>query len=288
MNITTLIISIITILILFAIVIMAVDTHRLKIREYEVSSDLVKKDLNIVFLTDLHSKSFGRANAGLIKAIDDLKPDAVFVGGDMYTAAFSDQGDVSQALLKELSGRYPIYCANGNHEQKTKERAEEFPNIYDRYRKFLADTGIVCIENESVFLDEHNIRVYGLELPFRYYRKLGRENPGTEVINECIGRPSDKEFTLLMAHNPQYFDDYAAWGADLTLSGHVHGGLVRLPLIGGVLSPNYRFFPKYSGGRYEIGSSVMVLSCGLGTHHIPLRVFNPGELSAVRIKSLKQ
>ena len=288
MNITTLIILIILLLILFAAVVLAVDTHRFKIREYEVSSGRIKKDLNIVFLTDLHSKSFGKGNSGLIDAIDDLKPDAVFVGGDMYTAAFSDEGEVSKSLLGELAGKYPVYCANGNHEQKTKERADEFPGIYEKYRKFLSDTGIICVENDSVFLDDHNIRIYGLELPFRYYRKLGRDNPGVGVINECIGCPSKDEFSILMAHNPQYFDDYAAWGADLTLSGHVHGGLVRLPLVGGVLSPNYRFFPKYSGGRYEIGSSVMVLSCGLGTHHIPLRVFNPGELSVVRIKTREQ
>lgn len=284
----TLIILIIAILILFFAVVMAVDTHRFKIREYEISSDRISRDLDIVFLTDLHSKRFGRNNLKLIDAIYGIDPDAVFVGGDMYTAAFSDKGEVAVSLIGKLSERYPVYCANGNHEQKTKERPEEFPGIYDAYRRLVTETGAILIENDSVLIKENNVRIYGLELPFRYYRKLGRENPGVEVIKDILGDPNEDEFSILMAHNPQYFDDYAGWGADLTLSGHVHGGLVRLPIIGGVLSPNYRFFPKYSGGRYEIGPSVMVLSCGLGTHHIPLRVFNPGELTCVRLRSAKK
>jgi predicted MPP superfamily phosphohydrolase len=99
-----------------------------------------------------------------------------------------------------------------------------------------------------------------------------------------INTPDESRFNLLIAHNPQYFDEYAEWGADLSVSGHVHGGIVKLPLIGGVISPAYQLFPKYDGGMFDIGGKKMVLSRGLGTHTIKVRVFNPGELDVIDLK----
>ena len=78
-----------------------------------------------------------------------------------------------------------------------------------------------------------------------------------------------------------YFDYYAKWGADLVLSGHVHGGLLRLPIIGGVISPQIKLFPKYTGGLYKLNKAVMIVSRGLGTHTIRFRFFNPPELVVV-------
>ena len=86
-----------------------------------------------------------------------------------------------------------------------------------------------------------------------------------------------------MAHNPDYFEEYAAWGADLVLSGHVHGGMMRLPILGGVVSPAFKLFPKYDGGLFQQGKSTMILSRGLGMHTIPIRIFNPGELILLKI-----
>ncbi len=103
---------------------------------------------------------------------------------------------------------------------------------------------------------------------------------------EVKGAEKDR-FQILIAHNPQYFKEYAGWGADLTLSGHVHGGIVRLPLLGGVVSPSLALFPKYSGGRYQQAGRTMILSRGLGTHTINVRMFNPGEVSLIEIKGTK-
>ena len=79
-----------------------------------------------------------------------------------------------------------------------------------------------------------------------------------------------------------FFDAYAGWGADLTLSGHIHGGIVRIPGIGGVISTSYRLvFPKYDGGYYEQNQKKMIVSRGLGSHTIPVRLFNPAELVVI-------
>ena len=93
-----------------------------------------------------------------------------------------------------------------------------------------------------------------------------------EYLPGILGQPSEEYFNILIAHDPDYFPKYADWGADLVLSGHVHGGMVRVPFWGkGVVSPNVRLFPKYDGGEFTIGKS------------IPIRLFNPGEILEVEL-----
>ena len=92
-------------------------------------------------------------------------------------------------------------------------------------------------------------------------------------------------YTILLAHNPNYFDVYADWGADLSLSGHIHGGMIRLPLIGGVLSPETLLFPKYDAGVFENGAAKMILSRGLGRGRMGIRLFNPPEVVSITLHS---
>ncbi len=274
---------IIGILILFFIAVMVIDCHRFVVRSYEVPSTKVKKDIRFVLLSDLHSVSFGKDNGKLVEAVKDLNPEGILIAGDMFTSRVGEHTDTALALLEKLSGICPVYYANGNHEQKVKESPSEFGGLYEDYVKKLSSFGITLLENDSVDLEDLNIRIFGLELPFRYYRKFRRIHPSKEEIDTLIGTSGEDVCNILIAHNPEYFADYASWGADLTVSGHVHGGLMRLPLLGGVVSPKFTLFPRYSGGIYRIGERSMVLSCGLGTHTLPIRIFNPGEVSLIRI-----
>jgi hypothetical protein len=107
----------------------------------------------------------------------------------------------------------------------------------------------------------------------------------TSYLSETLGSPREDACRLLIAHNPDYFEQYAAWGADVVVSGHVHGGIMRLPFFGGVVSPRLTLFPRYDGGRFEKGHTVMILSRGLGTHTLPLRIFNPGELVVMQLET---
>ena len=106
-------------------------------------------------------------------------------------------------------------------------------------------------------------------------------------LEDTLGKSDIRKCNLLIAHNPDYFSEYAKWGADLTLSGHVHGGIMRLPWLGGVLSPSYRLFPKYDGGVFRENGAIMLLGRGMGSHTIPLRFFNPAQLYEVTLKSCK-
>ncbi|SHH94836.1 metallophosphoesterase [Clostridium grantii] len=89
---------------------------------------------------------------------------------------------------------------------------------------------------------------------------------------------------ILLVHNPKYFEKYSNWGADLIFSGHVHGGIIRLPYLGGLLSPDRRFFPKYDNGVYENNGNKMIVSRGLGNSHLNLRINNKPELIVVTLK----
>ena len=104
-----------------------------------------------------------------------------------------------------------------------------------------------------------------------------------EEVEKLLGSPKKDTFSILIAHNPEYFPYYAAWGADLTVSGHIHGGIMRLPWIGGVISPSLRLFPKYDSGEFEENGKKMILSRGMGLHHIKLRFFNRPEISVIKI-----
>ena len=125
--------------------------------------------------------------------------------------------------------------------------------------------------------------VYRYELPEKYYKRFHQQYISAEEIRKSIQEPEEGRYNILLAHNPVYFEGYALWGADLTLSGHLHGGLVRLPLIGGVISPQVKLFPKYDCGMYEKYGRKLLVTAGLGSHSIAFRINNPAEIMLVEL-----
>ncbi len=272
------------IIIIFFLIVMAVDCNRFVIREYTFVSDKLYKDGKFILLSDLHNKSFGKANEKLLRAVRKENPDAVLIAGDMYTSSRNEDNTASAEFVCRLSEKYPVYYANGNHEQKTRICPEIFGSMYGDYMKKIRAAGAVTLVNEKVFLPSYNMEIYGLEIERSYYRKFVDRHMETGYLDGLLGRADHNRFNLLIAHNPDYFEAYAGWGADLTVSGHIHGGLMVLPFLGGVVSPKLRLFPHYDGGRFEKDGKVMILSRGLGTHTLPVRIFNPGELVVIRLK----
>ncbi len=268
---------------LFFAAVMAVDCSRFTIREYQCRSGAFRKGIKFVLLSDLHSKSFGRNNVKLLRAIENIKPDMILIAGDMYTAGRGQTAEVARELVCSLSARYPVYYGMGNHEYKTRMFPEEYGEVYEDYAKELGQAGVRLLINEKACLSELPVDIYGLDLGREYYRKFHGAQMEKGYLGGLLGKPDPERFTVLIAHNPDYFEEYARWGADLVVSGHVHGGLMRLPVLGGVISPAMKLFPKYDGGLFQEGKSIMILSRGLGTHTLPIRIFNPGELVVIRV-----
>ena len=277
------------VLLIFIVAIIYHDTHNFAVRNYEITTDKVEGDYKFVLLSDLHGYVFGKDNAKLVGAIDSINPDAILVGGDMFTAHKKNGKipyEIGFDLIANLAGKYQIYYGNGNHERKIKTFTEEYGNLYDRYRNRLSKLGVVFLENNSVEIEGKNIRISGLDLNLEYFRKIIKKKMEPGTIDRLLGslKGSDKKiFQVLIAHNPQYFKEYVNWGADLSVSGHVHGGIIRLPILGGVISPSIALFPKYDGGKFEEGDKTMILSRGLGTHTIHVRFLNPGEVCVINI-----
>ncbi|MBO5998998.1 MAG: metallophosphoesterase [Lachnospiraceae bacterium] len=286
-------------ILIICILIFVRDNSRFVVRHYTVSDKRIPKGMKIVFITDLHEKSYGTDNQKLLEAIDGICPDTVLIGGDTIIAdrvrktasKYSGSGIIlpaeqwcgrSVSLIRNLSEKYPVYFTNGNHEARVCADTAARPWIESFYR-ILEEAGVRVLNRESTGISE-NIMLYGLDLPKSYYTKFRRHSLSAETVRELAGIPDKDSFNILLAHKPDFFRAYAEWGADLVLSGHLHGGMVRLPLIGGIVSPNPSLFPKYSKGEFRMDSCRMIVSCGTGMHTLPLRFLNPAELSVIDLR----
>lgn len=259
------------------------DSNRFVTVEYSIPCREVKKEYRFVLLSDLHNKEYGKGNRKLLEAVNALKPESVLIAGDMLTSSSSGNLRPAWELVEKLAAARPVYYAEGNHEYRMKTDPARYGGRYGEYREKLTDAGVVFLANESVLLPGTGIRIHGLELDRRYYKKGRKTAMDPDCLEKLLGPAAAEEYHILLAHNPDYFPEYARWGADLVLSGHVHGGIMRLPVLGGVISPSFHLFPRYDGGMFREGKSCMLLSRGLGSHTIPIRIFNPGELIAVRL-----
>ena len=155
------------------------------------------------------------------------------------------------------------------------------------YEEGLQKLGISRMINETRVLDRYAVSITGCEVDRQYYKRFHKVPMKKEYLEGLLPEGRQDCFQILLAHNPDYFPVYAAWGADLVLSGHLHGGVIRLPLLGGVISPRLHLFPRYDGGKFTCGNSTMIVSRGLGMHTIPFRFNNPGELVDITIRKRK-
>ena len=273
---------IIVILAVFFLTVMIIDGNRFHVVEYQLYSSKVKKEHRYVVLSDLHNKSYGEKNSKLIRKITKLTPEGILIAGDILTAKPEKSYEVALDLIKNLAEKYPIYYGMGNHETRLFLYPETYGDMGERYLADLNKASVDFLKNESRQCED-NIRITGLDMNKAYYKRFKKEPMDSGYLQETLGEANEGKYEILLAHNPDYFEEYVAWGADLVLSGHVHGGMMRLPVLGGVVSPSFKLFPKYDGGIFKLGKSTMILSRGLGMHTIPIRIFNPGELVLVKI-----
>lgn len=261
------------------------DSNRFIVKKYRFRSDKLKKDCRIVFLSDLHGKEYGIGNKRLMQAIEEVSPDLVFVGGDMLTAKPEASYEKAVAFLLKCGEKYPVYYALGNHEYRTRIYPENYGTMYQDYMGSFAGSGIRFLDNESLFLPEYGIRLTGLTVAREYYRRFAKRKLKEDYLRETLGEADGASYQIMLAHNPEFFPDYAAWRPDLVLAGHVHGGVARIPGFKGIISPSLLPFPHYDGGLFEEYGSRMIISRGLGMHTIPVRLFNPGELVVVELEA---
>lgn len=273
--------------IVYCLIEMIRELRDFRVTKYRICSQKlngIKREKKIIFLSDLHNRMYGEENERLLKSIRNQHPDLILIGGDMLVRKDGNSYDKTVHFLAKLPGICPVYCANGNHEQKLKELPDKYEQSYEEYKKALTASGIHMLENasETVKLDEVPVKLSGLEIPLGAYARFGKKELSLKEITDRIGEHGD-DYQILLAHHPGYMKEYLAYGADLILGGHYHGCVVQLPWIGGVISTNFTLFPKYSGGIYQEGEQTAVVSRGLGTHSVPLRLWNWPELIVLEL-----
>lgn len=260
-----------------------------KKENYYISSEKIPEAFDgekLVFLSDLHAVCYGDGYERLFRTIKRERPLAVLIGGDMMVggSSFEDYGEV-YPFIQKLAECFLVFYAFGNHER----RLSIYQNTRRRflvYKEGLKRAGVHFLEDRSVVLKRRGekIRITGLNLELDYTTKWWRARRlSSEALRKHIKKRHPEQFEILLAHNPKHFQLFAEEGFDLVLSGHLHGGMVRLPLAGGVVSPDFSFFPKYDAGEYKEGASRMIVSRGLGEHTIPFRIGNPRELSVIQL-----
>ena len=260
------------------------ELHKLRVTKYKINNRNVPtalKGKRFVFLSDYHEACGGELNDEIVNSIDSVKPAAVLIGGDMLNGK-NPMEDIFPAadLISAIAEKYPVYYAFGNHEKKIKS------DVYDTKQLWGEFTGrlhgkITFLMNESVSLERlglGNTTIYGLDIPLEYYARVSYPDLDGYKIAGLMGKRSPGEYAVLLGHAPDFINGYESWGADLVLSGHFHGGIVRLPFLGGVISPRLKLFPKYDYGRYDIGSTTMIVTNGIGQHSIKIRIGNIPEI----------
>lgn len=269
------------------------ELHCFQVKEYRVEASKLTgldREYRIVFLSDLHNHVYGKDNDRLLSSVKAARPDLILIGGDMLVGKKNLDYRTALSFVERLTSLAPVYYANGNHEQRMKEKPDTFCVYpYADYHRKLVESGVHFLENESVSIEltcaegKKTVVITGLEIPLHSYKRAGRGQLTREEIVERIGEKRKGVFQILLAHNPSFVKEYVAWGADLILSGHLHGGVVRIPGLLGMVAPSLQWFPRYSGDLYREGGAVIVVSKGLGTHTINFRLFNPAEVVVLHL-----
>ena len=236
--------------------------------------------LTIAHISDLHNKSFGRNQSRLLERLADISPDIIVVTGDLIDRRKYNL-DIAMDFIEGALNIAPVFYVSGNHEAWS----GEFSLIKER----LEQAGVTVLDDAGyeLFRQNSSILLLGLSDP-DFLTNSYLQGTDTSVMENQLSKWDQyNKFKILLSHRPELFDLYAVHNMDLIFAGHAHGGLFRLPYIGGLVGQDQGLFPKYTSGFHVKDNSAMYVSRGLGNSIIPVRVFNRPEIIVVTLRSEK-
>ncbi|MCI8807566.1 MAG: metallophosphoesterase [Oscillospiraceae bacterium] len=231
----------------------------------------------IVHLSDLHGHQYGEDSGELLDRVREEGPDLIVITGDLIDQ--ESQLAMVPALARGLAAVAPAYYVTGNHEWALGTGAvRELKNV-------LSQCGVTVLSNQYQILERDGAQIVlaGVDDPNGY-----ADQTSPEELAAAIQADQPGLFTLLLAHRNDHFGQYANAGYDFVMSGHGHGGIVRLPLVGGLIGTDRRFFPPWTAGVYAVGDSTLFVSRGLGNNTVPykgFRIFDRPELAVVTLRA---
>lgn len=252
----------------------AIDSRNIDVTRFTVSgAPEAFSGFKIAQISDLHNAEFGTDNQKLIDILKSEAPDAIVITGDLIDARRTNT-EIAESFARRCMEIADCYYVPGNHEAR-------LGGTYDAFESALIADGVNVLRNGSVRIRKgmDAIRIVGVDDPA--FAKASDAKTNLDAALEAL---SSDDFTILLAHRPELIDEYSKWGIDLVLSGHAHGGQIRLPGIGGLYAPGQGFFPKYTSGNYTVGDTEMIVSRGIGNSAFPLRVNDRPEVVIVTLK----
>lgn len=247
----------------------------LEISRYEVASQKLPESFDgfkIVQLSDLHGAEFGEDGMALVDKVGSLEPDMIALTGDFVT----DEGDL--AAVEKLAARLVklclVYFISGNHEFGS--------GLAVKVRNILERAGVKYLSNEYLTISrgEDEILLGGVEDPLAYADMLSPDE-----LAQKMNDAAPDAFKILLGHRNYWMTEYPELPVDLIFCGHAHGGLIRIPGVGGLIGTDRRLFPDFDAGQFNNGRYTLIVSRGLG-NSVPIpRIFNRPEIVCVELSS---
>ena len=260
-----------------------IQNNCIEVNEINYTSGKIPKGFDgfkLLHLSDLHNKEFGANQKNIIGKMTKCNPDIIVITGDLIDRRITKLATAIEFVTR--AGKIaPIYYVTGNHERRSKD--------YTILKRELLNHGVNIMDNKFEMLEKNGdqIQIMGLGDPVltEYYS----DSPFGERMSAVLGslkKNHESDFSILLSHRPEYFYMYAGCDIDLTLTGHSHGGQIRVPGIGGLFAPGQGFLPEYCGGVFHKGNSTLISNRGLGnTSRFPFRINNRPEILAITLCS---
>jgi len=255
---------------LAACAIMIGSTRWIKVRQECVVSDKIRKPFRVLLFSDLHGNNPRKMNLDIWKKIDEIKGvDIVVIAGDMITSSV-DELVPHLDNIERLAKRMPVFYADGNHDRRS----------YRIIKRLFTERGVHVLGNRkmSLFINGNDVDIVGLR-DYMYLKKIA----GYKQADDVMMQLTPDRFNICVAHQPQVFERYSMYLADLFLCGHTHGGQVRLPFMPVLFAPNQGILPRFGYGWYSQDGAKMFITKGIGTTHFPIRFWNRPEICVIDI-----
>ena len=260
----------------FALLAICALYNGLTVREYFLASPQIKEPVTLVLISDLHNSRFGKNQKDIIGLIKKQSPDCILITGDIVDDI--EKTENAKAFLLGIKGICPVYYVTGNHEYWTRQISD--------IRDMVTQCGGVILSDtfEVVEVKGNRILVAGIEDPDKQLYEDAAYSQQKAMQTSFGGIAKREEYKVLLAHRPERIGKYLPYGFDLIVSGHAHGGQVRIPfLLNGLYSPSQGLFPKLAGGQYNYDDTTLIVSRGTSFRWITPRVFNPPEVVVIRL-----
>ena len=272
--------KIILIIIIMTSLYLYYENNKLQISNYNIINDSIPNDFNnykILQISDFHNTKSKILTKDLIKEIKKQNPNIIVLTGDIID---SRKIAINLAInfIKEINDIAPIYFISGNHEANI--------NNYQEFQDKLKENNVIILDNKVQILEmnESKINLIGIDDPMMKHSPYESDE---DIVNSELKLIdyNKKNYSILLSHRPELFETYANNDIDLVLSGHSHGGQIRIPFIGGLVAPNQGLFPKYTSGKNENNKTTMIISRGIGNSILPFRINNRPELIIITLNN---